>query len=245
MRSLWSIRTGPTTAASISGCREPHLPLELASCGRFSTLSPRGAVLRRSASGARQFRTGGPQMGRGFRARHGRGDDRGRPIFSALCAPELRVPCVLLDRLGGVGGRTVASGPHGLRHAPRRRLRKLRCAACRSGARRRGAWHVLAMPRRAGRACPATAMLRARRGGSLRPFQAVSRFTRSPAFAGRETPRVARPCPSPPPLSTARSARRRAAEVAGLSAPACPSRSAGFCAKMDFRDSYRRRVSHR
>jgi len=105
------------------GCREPHLPLELAYAS---------ALLERN--GHQTLLLDGQLQGL---------DDRAladavaefAPDFSVVataptkkfwrCAPpELRVPRQFLDALGGRGGRTVAVGPHGSA-TPAPTLRKL------------------------------------------------------------------------------------------------------------------------
>lgn len=105
------------------GCREPHLPLEL---GYAQALLDR--------AGHQTLLLDGHLSGRGIDGLC-RDIETFRPDMTVLttapsylfwrCAqPELRVPAALLQRLGRRGGRTVAVGPHGSA-TPSATLRKL------------------------------------------------------------------------------------------------------------------------
>ena len=107
------------------GCREPHLPLELG-CAK--------ALLEAKVHEAVMF--DGPLGGLGTEALADAVAEA-RPdmtvvttaptyLFWRCAQPELTVPRAFLDRLGSRGGRTVAVGPHGST-TPETALHKLGC----------------------------------------------------------------------------------------------------------------------
>jgi len=105
------------------GCREPHLPLELGYCravleqGRHDVLLLDGHLVGQSyADLAERVRAFGPAMTVVSTAPS--------YLFWRCAPPELRVPRQMLDALAGHGGQTVAVGPHGSA-TPGATLRKL------------------------------------------------------------------------------------------------------------------------
>src|SRR4051794_20262910 len=107
------------------GCREPHLPLEL---GYSAALLARGGhevtlwdgLLDDldNAALAAAVADQAPDMTVVTTAP--------TYLFWRCAQPELRIPRVFLDALGGRGGRTVAVGPHGS-VTPKTTLAKLGC----------------------------------------------------------------------------------------------------------------------
>ena len=212
------------------GCREPHLPLELGYCRALlerdghQVLLLDGHLMGQSyAEMADQVRAFGPAMTVVATAPS--------YLFWRCAPPELRVPRRMLDALAGQGGLTVAVGPHGSA-TPGAALRKLGVDAVVMGECEETV-AALAAGGRAG-VVPGTAVLE---GGGLRQAggpQAASftdleplawpdewvrrhhhhhhRFDREPARPGAEV-EASRGCPY----------------------------SCSFCAKIDFRDKYRRR----
>ena len=105
------------------GCREPHLPLELALLGAAAVRGgPRTADFRLSYLGLVAARPAGGSrpLPAGHDRRHHRAD---LPVL-ALCAPELRVPLAALRALREALGLYAAVGPHGSA-TPRSVLRNL------------------------------------------------------------------------------------------------------------------------
>jgi len=105
------------------GCREPHLPLELGYCralleqGGHEVLLLDGHLMGQSYSEiAEQVRAFGPAMTVVSTAPS--------YLFWRCAPPELRVPRQMLDALEGNAGQTVAVGPHGSA-TPGATLRKL------------------------------------------------------------------------------------------------------------------------
>ncbi len=212
------------------GCREPHLPLELGYCRALlerdghQVLLLDGHLMGQSyAEMAEQVRAFGPAMTVVTTAPS--------YLFWRCAPPELRVPRQMLDALAGQGGMTVAVGPHGSA-TPGATLRKLGVGAVVMGE----CEEVVAALAAGGRpgTVPGTATLD---GGTLRqaggpqaagfidmgplawPDEWVRRhhhhhhrFDRPPAKPGAEV-EASRGCPY----------------------------SCSFCAKIDFRDKYRRR----
>ncbi|MBD8905615.1 TIGR04295 family B12-binding domain-containing radical SAM protein [Methylorubrum zatmanii] len=212
------------------GCRAPHLPLELGYAA---------ALLR--AAGHETLIVDAPLEGLSTEEAAGRVADfaPGMTVVTTAptylfwrCAPpELRVPRLFLDALGDRGGRTVAVGPHGSA-TPRPALDKLGCDLVVRGeceeivARLAGAEDVRALPGLAYRVGGETAV--------TGPPQAA-RFTDLPAL---RWPDAWIAChhhhhhrfdtvPDGP-----------GAEVEA--SRGCPY-TCSFCAKIDFRDAYRRR----
>ncbi len=212
------------------GCREPHLPLELGYCRALlerdghQVLLLDGHLMRQTyAEMAEQVRAFGPAMTVVATAPS--------YLFWRCAPPELRVPRQMLDALAGQGGLTVAVGPHGSA-TPGAALRKLGVDAVAMGE----CEETVAALAGGGRpgVVPGTATLE---GGVLRqaggpqaagftdlrplvwPDEWVRRhhhhhhrFDRLPARPGAEV-EASRGCPY----------------------------SCSFCAKIDFRDKYRRR----
>ena len=107
------------------GCRQEHLPLELGCCLAFlgaaghRTLMLDGALDGLDNQGlAERVAAFGPDMTVVTTAP--------TYLFWRCAQPELKVPRDLLDRLGGRGGMTVAVGPHAS-STPQATLRKLGC----------------------------------------------------------------------------------------------------------------------
>ena len=211
------------------GCREPHLPLELGYCralleadghqvllvdGHMEALSQNEVAGRVEAFGpAMTVLATAPSY-----------------LFWRCAPPELRVPRAMLDALPGAG-LTVAVGPHGSA-TPAATLRKLGCDAVVMGECEEV---VLALARGGvpGEA-PGTAVLA---NGVLRQSGGpqAARFTDAPALRWpaawiarhhHHHHRFDRPAEGP------------GAEVEA--SRGCPY-SCTFCAKIDFRDKYRRR----
>jgi B12-binding domain/radical SAM domain protein of rhizo-twelve system len=212
------------------GCREPHLPLELGYCrallerGGHQVLLLDGHLMGQTyAEMAEQVRAFGPAMTVVATAPS--------YLFWRCAPPELRVPRQMLDALAGQGGRTVAVGPHGSA-TPGAALRKLGVDVVVLGE----CEETVAALADGGRpgVVPGTATLE---GGALRqaggpqatgftdlaplewPDEWVRRhrhhhhrFDRPPVKPGAEV-EASRGCPY----------------------------SCSFCAKIDFRDKYRRR----
>jgi anaerobic magnesium-protoporphyrin IX monomethyl ester cyclase len=212
------------------GCREPHLPLELGYCRALlrqaghEVLLLDGHLMGQSyAEMAERVRTFGPAMTVVATAPS--------YLFWRCAPPELRVPRELLDALGGGAGRMVAVGPHGSA-TPGATLRKLGVDAVVLGE----CEEVVAALAAGGVAgvVPGTAVLEGgvvRQAGGPQAGRFVDlaplrwpdewvrrhhhhhhRFDRTPTGLGAEV-EASRGCPY----------------------------SCSFCAKIDFRDKYRRR----
>ncbi len=212
------------------GCREPHLPLELGYCRALLERDGHQVLLldghlmgQTYAEMAARVRAFGPAMTVVATAPS--------YLFWRCAPPELRVPRQMLDALAGHGGLTIAVGPHGSA-TPGAALRKLGVDAVVMGE----CEEVVAALAAGGRpgVVPGTATLE---GGVLQqaggpqagnftdlgplawPDEWVRRhhhhhhrFDRPPAKPGAEV-EASRGCPY----------------------------SCSFCAKIDFRDKYRRR----
>lgn len=224
-----------TFAGSIYfGCREPHLPLELGYCrallerGGHEVLlldgHLQGLSYAEMASQVADFRPGMTVLA-----------TAPSYLFWRCAPPELRVPREMLDALAargeGTAGMTVAVGPHGSA-TPAATLRKLGADAVVMGECEE-AVAALADGARPG-VLPGTAVLD---GGALRRVGGplAARFTNLPALRWPEEwvrrhahhhHRFDRPVHAP------------GAEVEA--SRGCPY-SCTFCAKIDFRDRYRRR----
>lgn len=224
-----------TFAGSIYfGCREPHLPLELGYCrallerGGHEVLlldgHLQGLSYAEMASQVAAFRPGMTVLA-----------TAPSYLFWRCAPPELRVPREMLDALAargdGTAGMTVAVGPHGSA-TPAATLRKLGADAVVMGECEE-AVAALADGARPG-GLPGTAVLD---GGVLRRVGGplAARFTDLPALRWPEEwirrhrhhhHRFDRPVHAP------------GAEVEA--SRGCPY-SCTFCAKIDFRDRYRRR----
>ncbi len=212
------------------GCREPHLPLELGYCRALlerdghEVLLLDGHLMAQSyAEMAGQVQAFGPAMTVVATAPS--------YLFWRCAPPELRVPREMLDALAGHAGQTIAVGPHGSA-TPGATLRKLGVDVVVMGE----CEEVLAALAAGGRAgiVPGTAVLegsilRQAGGPQAGHFTGLAplawpdewvqrhhhhhhRFDRQPAGFGAEV-EASRGCPY----------------------------SCSFCAKIDFRDRYRRR----
>jgi anaerobic magnesium-protoporphyrin IX monomethyl ester cyclase len=212
------------------GCREPHLPLELGYARAMlerdghEVLLLDGHLMGQSyADLADQVRGFGPAMTVVATAPS--------YLFWRCAPPELRVPRAMLDTLGGAGGMTVAVGPHGS-STPETALRKLGVDVVVMGE----CEEVVAALAAGGTPgqVPGTAILD---GGALCQCGGpqAGRFTYLPALHWPDEwirrhhhhhHRFDRPAQAP------------GAEVEA--SRGCPY-SCSFCAKIDFRDKYRRR----
>ncbi|GJD50596.1 Anaerobic magnesium-protoporphyrin IX monomethyl ester cyclase [Methylobacterium crusticola] len=212
------------------GCREPHLPLELgysrallAAAGHDVLLLDAHLCGLTHAEAAADVAAFAPDMTVVATAP--------TYLFWRCAPPELRVPRAFLDALGGRGGRTVAVGPHGSA-TPRPTLEKLGVDAVVRGeceevvlrlagqdgfrgvpalAYREGGETIVAGPPHAGRFIDLPA-LRWPAGWLARHTHHHHRFDRAPDGPGAEV-EASRGCPY----------------------------TCSFCAKIDFRDAYRRR----
>ncbi|MFE1600664.1 TIGR04295 family B12-binding domain-containing radical SAM protein [Methylobacterium sp. ID0610] len=214
------------------GCREAHLPIELGACkvlaeaGGHEVLMLDGALdelsLEELAERVAAFRpamtvvTTAPTY-----------------LFWRCAQPELRVPRAFLDALAGRGGRTVAVGPHGS-VTPGTTLAKLGCDIVIRGE----CEEIVAALAGGGLARPAgVPSLAYRDGDGIRVTggPAATRFTDLPALAWPEA-WIAR-------HHHHHHRFDRAPDGPGAEVEAsrgCPY-SCTFCAKIDFRDKYRRR----
>ena len=212
------------------GCREPHLPLELGYCRALLEQDGHEVLLldghlmgQSNAELAAEVRAFGPAMTVVATAPS--------YLFWRCAPPELRVPRETLEALAGQAGMTVAVGPHGSA-TPAATLRKLGVDAVVMGE----CEEVVAALAAGGEAgtVPGTAVLR---GGVLQQSGGprAGRFTDLAPLAW--------------PDEWVRRHRHhhhrfdRAPEKPGAEVEAsrgCPY-SCSFCAKIDFRDKYRRR----
>ena len=213
------------------GCREPHLPLELG----FAK-----ALLERD--GHEVLMLDGQLQGLDNPALAERTAEFGAEmtvvttaptyLFWRCAPPELRVPREFLDRLGGRGGRTVAVGPHASA-TPAPTLRKLGADIAVRGECEEVVAELANAPDWTG--IRATSHLADGKLVSHGPG-AISRFTDHPAlrwpdaWVRRHTHHHHRFDEGP--------WRGTGAEVEA--SRGCPY-ECSFCAKMDYRDAYRRR----
>ena len=214
------------------GCRAPHLPLELGYCRAFLERAGHEVLMLDgqlqgldNAALARRVADFAPEMTVVTTAP--------TYLFWRCAPPELRVPAEFLDHLAGRGGRTVAVGPHGSA-TPAPTLRKLGVDIVVRGE----CEEVVA--RLAGSAdwseVPGTARLSQGEAALCGP-QAISRFTDHPTltwpvdWAGRHTHHHHR-------FDADAGRHGPGAEVEA--SRGCPY-ECSFCAKIDFRNAYRRR----
>lgn len=208
------------------GCREPHLPLELGYCRAFLEHDGHDVLmldghLQDLGHGevAAQVAAFAPDMTVVATAPS--------YLFWRCAPPELRVPRALLDAIGGTGGLTVAVGPHGSA-TPQAALRKLGCDAVVMGE----CEETVAALANGGvpGALPGTAI-----PGRIAGAPQAARFIDAPALRWpgewvcrhhHHHHRFDRPAHGP------------GAEVEA--SRGCPY-ACTFCAKIDFRDTYRRR----
>ena len=212
------------------GCREPHLPLELGACrlllerGGHEVLLLDGPLQQRDAGSlAKEIAAFRPDMTVLTTAPS--------YLFWRCAPPELRVPREMLLALDGRGGRTVAVGPHGSA-TPGAVLRKLGVdVVIRGECEEAVAALANAWPRTD---VPGAAVLD---GGALRLTGGVqaTRFTDLPALHWPDD-WVARHHHHHHRFDSA--SARPGAEVEA--SRGCPYHCS-FCAKIDFRDAYRRR----
>ncbi len=211
------------------GCREPHLPLELGSCA---------VLLRAAGHEARMFDAalddmGGPAQARAitdYAPQMTVVTTAPSYLFWRCAPPELTVPRALFRLLGRCAGRTVAVGPHGST-TPGAALRKLGCDVVVRGECEEV---VAALAGDPGATPPGTATLR---DGAvvLHGIPAASDFASLPALSWPDR-WIARHAHHHHRFGTP--AQGPGAEVEA--SRGCPY-SCSFCAKIDFRDHYRRR----
>jgi B12-binding domain/radical SAM domain protein of rhizo-twelve system len=213
------------------GCREPHLPLELGYAKAMLERDGHAALmldgqlmaLDNTALAAR-VAAFGPDMTVVTTAP--------TYLFWRCAPPELRVPLEFLATLGPNGGRTVAVGPHGSA-TPAPTLRKLgvdlvvrgECEEIVAALAKNPDWSAI----------PATARLGPDGAALVNGPPAASRFTDHPALVWPADWIAAHP----------HHHHRFDADRSGFGAEVEASRgcpyTCSFCAKIDFRDQYRRR----
>jgi B12-binding domain/radical SAM domain protein of rhizo-twelve system len=212
------------------GCREPHLPLELGytralleAAGHEVLMVDAHLLGHANAHLVEQVAAFAPAMTVVTTAP--------TYLFWRCAQPELRVPRAFLDALGGRGGRTVAVGPHGSA-TPRAALRKLGCDVV-----VRGECEEVVTALAAGGDVSRIPSIAYAEGEEVRitGAPAAARFTNAPAlrwpegWVGRHRHHHHRFDAKP--------------DVPGAEVEAsrgCPY-NCTFCAKIDFRDKYRRR----
>ncbi len=213
------------------GCREPHLPLELGYADAMlradghETLMVDGHLLGRSmAEVCAEVAAFGPAMTVVTTAPS--------YLFWRCAPPELRIPGEFLRQLGGAGGRTVAIGPHGS-VTPAATLRKLGVDAV-----VRGESEAVVAALAAAADWSAVASVATRDGGGgvrVNGGPAASRFVDAPALRWPDG-WVARHHHHHHRFDEGRSGFGAEVEASR----GCPY-NCSFCAKIDFRDQYRRR----
>ncbi len=212
------------------GCREPHLPLELGYCRALlerdghQVLLLDGHLMGQSyAELAEQVRAFTPAMTVVATAPS--------YLFWRCAPPELRVPRQMLDALAGQGGRTVAVGPHGSA-TPGATLRKLGVDAVVLGECEEVVAALAAGGRAGvvlGTATLEDGTLRQAGGPQAAGFVDLAPLAWPDEWVRRHHHHHHR---------FDRSAAKPGAEVEA--SRGCPY-SCSFCAKIDFRDKYRRR----
>ncbi len=213
------------------GCRHPHLPLELGYARSWLERAGHEVLL---LDGAFDGQTNGALARSVAAFAPGMTVVTTAPsyLFWRCAPPELRSPRLFLDALGRRGGRTVAIGPHGSA-TPETALRKLGCDAV-----VRGEPEEL-LPRLASgeplAAIPALAFAGADGAIAVTGGPHASRFTREPALRWPDG-WIARHHHHHHRFD--REPQGPGAEVEA--SRGCPY-SCSFCAKIDFRDKYRRR----
>ena len=213
------------------GCREPHLPLELGYSAALLEAAGHATLLvdcplegLSARQGAARVAAFAPDMTVVTTAP--------TYLFWRCAPPELRVPRAFLDELGRRGGRTVAVGPHGSA-TPRPTLDKLGCDMVVRGeceeivARLADADDVVGVPALAYRDGEGRAVVTG-------PPHA-GRFTDLPALRWPEA-WIARHRHHHHRFDTAPDGPGAELEASR----GCPY-TCSFCAKIDFRDAYRRR----
>ena len=212
------------------GCREPHLPVELGYCRAMLERDGHEVLLLDGHLMGQSYAELAAQVG-AFAPAMTVVTTAPSYLFWRCAPPELRVPRMMLDSLAGQGGMTIAVGPHGS-STPETALRKLGADIVVMGE----CEEVVAALANGGipGAVPGTAVLREgvlhRCGGPQ-----AGQFTDLPALSWpadwvqrhhHHHHRFDRPAQAP------------GAEVEA--SRGCPY-SCSFCAKIDFRDKYRRR----
>lgn len=212
------------------GCREPHLPLELG-YARQRLLQDGHQVLMLDGQLDQLSNLELADRVAGWQADMTVVTTAPTYLFWRCAQPELRVPAEFLNALEGRGGRTVAVGPHGS-VTPRATLRKLDCdivvrGECEEVVSQLAGEHDPA-------AIPALAFAE---GGTFR-------ITGGPAVA-RFTDAAALDWPQAWIDRHRHHHHRYGTEPVGPGAEVEASRgcpyNCSFCAKIDFRDKYRRR----
>ncbi len=212
------------------GCREPHLPLEL---GYAKALLERAGHEARIFDGhllpatvaelAEQVRAYGPEMTVVTTAP--------TYLFWRCAQPELRIPREMLLALEGAGGITVAVGPHGS-STPGPTLRKLGCDIVIRGECEEVVATLADRP-----PLETVAGIAFRRAGEV--------VVNGPPHASRFTDLPALSWPIEWVQRHAHHHHRFGVERSGLGAEVEASRGCpyhcSFCAKIDFRDAYRKR----
>ena len=217
------------------GCREPHLPLELGACRVLLERAGHEVLLLDGLLEDRDFASLATEVA-AFAPAMTVVTTAPSYLFWRCAPPELRVPRAMLDALGSPGasggGVRIAVGPHGS-STPGATLRKLGCDGLVRGECEEAVL-ALANGARPG-ALPGTAAL-APDGSLLAPgAPCATRFTDLPALSWPDAWVArhhhhhhrfdARPCVPGAEVEASRG---------------CPY-SCSFCAKIDFRDAYRRR----
>ncbi len=212
------------------GCREPHLPLELGASRALLQTAGHEVLMLDGALDARTTVELADSVA-AFAPALTVVTTAPTYLFWRCAQPELRVPRAMFDAIGERGGLTVAVGPHGSA-TPGAALRKLGCDALVRGECEEA---VLALAEGgAPGTTPGTARLA---GNSVQQSGGpqATRFTDLPALTWPET-WVAR---------HRHHHHRFGSESAGFGAEVEASRGCpfhcSFCAKLDFRDAYRRR----
>lgn len=212
------------------GCREPHLPLELGYCKALlersghETLLLDGYLTDRDDAGLiAEIAAFGAQMTVVTTAP--------TYLFWRCAPPELRVPAAFLRALGSQGGTTVAVGPHGS-VTPQATLGKLGCDIV-----VRGECEEVVAKLAEGGPLSAVASIAYRDDGGVRVTgaPAASPFVETPALAWPQD-WIARHRHHHHRFDEDR--RGFGAEVEA--SRGCPY-TCSFCAKIEFRDAYRRR----
>ena len=212
------------------GCREPHLPLELGASRALLQQAGHDVLMLDGALDAQGIAELAEHVA-AFAPAMTVVTTAPTYLFWRCAQPELRVPRAMFDAVGARGGLTVAVGPHGSA-TPGAALRKLGCDAV-----VRGECEEVVLALAEGGtpgATPGTARLA---DGALQQAGApqAARFTDLPALAWPDA-WIAR---------HRHHHHRFGTESAGSGAEVEASRGCpfhcSFCAKLDFRDAYRRR----
>jgi len=212
------------------GCREPHLPLELGYAAALLRQAGHDALIVDCHLAGITAEQASDQIA-GFGAEMTVVTTAPTYLFWRCAQPELRIPALFLQSLGRRGGRTVAIGPHGSA-TPAATLRKLNVDAVVLGE----PDHVI--PALADAADWSKAPSVAVRGGNgvvVTGPPAAAVFSDLPALAW----------PAEWLARHRHHHHRFGSEAAGYGAEVEASRgcpyACSFCAKIDFRDRYRRR----